>query len=264
MPRVSPKNHGGGGVASSTPLLYRPNARFPPHPSAAVLRASQNRRAGGHSFAIVLCISTSPSARGREGYTARYSCGFHGCGGRSVARWVGRSGQPREARTFVDIRLTIRSALSRLTIMVNRVDGPPAQSVRLGGSSWLAIVASVLLLGALWGTWWWVKWGGEPGTVRDRTEIMTYLIFAAAATVVILPGLLLHVRKIRVLASRGVTTEGRVVKVSMFSKHGLAPTTIVYTVGGREYRIRRDLPRVGSTVTILYDPEMPKRFAILH
>ena len=135
------------------------------------------------------------------------------------------------------------------------------------GGIWLTIAAAILILGGLWGFCAWEKWGGDRTTAHDPTELMVYTIFTAVATGIVVPGVLLHVLKLHALATRGVTTQGRVEKISTFGKHGLSPTTVAYTVADREYRIRRDLPRnrvaVGGTITVLYDPLNPKRFTLI-
>lgn len=130
---------------------------------------------------------------------------------------------------------------------------------------WLTILASLLLVAGLWITCAAQRWGGD-GRQHDRVEETVYLILAAATTVIVIPGVFLQIRKVRALATRGVTTIGRIEKMSLLTKQGMSPTTIVYTVAGREYRVRRDLARskveVGGTVEILYDPQNPKRFSI--
>ena len=64
------------------------------------------------------------------------------------------------------------------------------------GNTWLVAGASLFLLVGLWGTWAWVKWGGKDAP-RDPTEQLVYFGFALLATVIIVPGVLLHIRKIR-------------------------------------------------------------------
>jgi hypothetical protein len=145
----------------------------------------------------------------------------------------------------------------------------PARSVQVKYGTrmtWLTAVACSLLIAGLWGCWASQQWG-DQSKPRDPLAAKMYLCFAIAATVIIVPVMFLQLRSVRALASRGVTTQGRVEKISMFGRHGKSPTTVVYTVDGREYRIRRDLVRrlveVGGTVVILYDPQKPKRCDIL-
>ena len=68
-------------------------------------------------------------------------------------------------------------------------------------------------------------------------------------------------RKAGRLVRNGVETTGTVIAKSDLSSGGMSPTTIVYTVNGKEFRFRRDLPaklyQVGDTVRILYDPLRP-------
>ena len=128
---------------------------------------------------------------------------------------------------------------------------------------WLTAVACSLLLAGLWGWAGWQKWGGDPATQRDPMATLVYTALAGVATVVIVPVVFFQIRAVRALATRGVTTQGRVENISVFGKYGKSPTTVAYTVDGREYRIRRDMIRarvaVGGAVTILYDPQKPKR-----
>jgi hypothetical protein len=135
-----------------------------------------------------------------------------------------------------------------------------------GAATLLSMAAAVLILGGLWGFCGWQRWGGDRDTPRDPTELIVYPAFASIATLIIVPGLILQIRKVRILATRGVMTQGRVENVSIFCKHGVSPTTISYFAGDREYRIRRDLPRnrvrEGGFVTVLYDPQNPNRLSI--
>jgi hypothetical protein len=148
------------------------------------------------------------------------------------------------------------------------MSAPPSthRAATTGLSIWLTATAAILLLIGLWGTCAWQQWGGDPNAIRDPTEILVYRIFAAAVTAIVIPGLYLQIRKVRALTTRGLTTQGRIEKISRLTRHGLSPTTIVYTVNNQEYRIRRDLPRnklePGGQVTILYDPQNPNCFAI--
>jgi hypothetical protein len=150
-----------------------------------------------------------------------------------------------------------------------RADGKPESpappAAGLGMATWVTILASALLLSALWGFVAWLKWGADVR--REPYDLLVYSALAAVTTVVAVPGLLLHVRKLRALTTRGAVTQGRVEHVSPFTKHGMSPVTIAYLVNGREYRVRRDLPRkhfaAGGTATVLYDPLKPARFTIL-
>ena len=138
----------------------------------------------------------------------------------------------------------------------------------MGASAWLMLAASVLILGALWGFFAYQKWSDTQQSTRDPLALTVWFSFAAAGTVIIVPLMFFHLRKLRALAIRGVATEGLIEQLSPLTRDGQSPTTIVYTVDGHNYRVRRDLPRrvvqLGGTITVLYDPQNPKRFSFVY
>ena len=128
-------------------------------------------------------------------------------------------------------------------------------------------MACSLLVIFLWGYWALDRWSVEKRTLSDPTAEKTYLIFAAIVTALILPILVIKLRSVRALASRGIIVEGRVEKVRFRFRVGNHPTTVVYNVDGVDYRIRRDMEarraQVGRKINILYDPQKPKRCDIV-
>ncbi len=74
-------------------------------------------------------------------------------------------------------------------------------------------------------------------------------------------------RKFRRLGDAGKWTQGRIVAKSVLTRGGMVPTTVTYSVDGREYTARKDMLSkdrvVGDPVKVLYDPTNPERCELM-
>jgi hypothetical protein len=99
------------------------------------------------------------------------------------------------------------------------------------------------------------------------TSVWVLLSLAIVATIAGLIIGRMNSAKAHTLMSKGVEATGTVVAQSGIRSRGMTPTTIAYTVDGKEIRFRKDMPSgsydVGDTVRILYDLEHPENRDII-
>lgn len=88
------------------------------------------------------------------------------------------------------------------------------------------------------------------------------LVGAVVATPIILAWGARQAKKADALATRGVTTNGRIEHVGVLTKHGNAPMKVSYVAGGKPMTVKVDLPldyfAEGQAVTVVYDPQRPR------
>jgi len=106
----------------------------------------------------------------------------------------------------------------------------------------------------------------HPRTKPDASSIRTSFIVAVLGTIVGAVVAYKLYRRMNVLLKQGVWTEARIVKIGSVSANGMTPTTLAFTVDGREYSIHRDLPEEdlrsmdrSTRIPIIYNPKNPKQ-----
>ncbi|HEX4123466.1 MAG TPA: hypothetical protein VHY37_01985 [Tepidisphaeraceae bacterium] len=109
--------------------------------------------------------------------------------------------------------------------------------IPIGAMGVVALAAWIVALSALAG-----KDFLHSNTPPDPATQHLYLWVALLVTVLGIPVACLAVRNLKILLARGVWTTAAVESISSVGNGGNRPVTFSYAVGGKSYRIKRDVP----------------------